>query len=517
VLDVPETLLTAIRHQQAARYGEAETLYRAVLADDPDQPNAIYLYGLLQLGTGQTAAAVQSLGRAASLRPSYLAARLGLGRALLAEQHSDEALDAADTALLQEPGNAQALFLRGTALSALGRATDAVVALRTAIGADPANAAAHLNLGNALADLDALEPAEAAIHRAIVLDPTLIEAHVSLGFILTSRGRLSEAVVACEAAIALQPSLAQAHWNLAVAALLAGDFARGFAEYEWRKRHDRFRHDFVNLPGPVWTGDDPAGRTILVHAEQGFGDTIQFARYLPLIAARGGRVVLACDARLVCLLDTLPGVAVVPVEGSLPPYDAWIDQMSLPRVFATASSTIPSATGYLVPDPVRVATWWAALPPGRKVGVAWAGNPGHSNDRRRSLPPDALAALLAAPGVRFVCLQPDAHAGQQPGPQVGTARPPELPARLADYADTAALIANLDLVVTVDTSVAHLAGALGVPCWVLLPFAPDWRWRLGCADSAWYASVRLFRQPIPGAWHDVVANVTAELAAWNSE
>src|SRR5580698_4948206 len=325
MLDTPATLLIAIQHQQAARYAEAETLYRAVLADDPDHPHATYLYGLLQLGTGQTAAAVENLGRAASLRPSYLAARLGLGRALLVEQQPDEALSSADTVLAQEPGNAQALFLRGTALSALGRPADAVPALRAAIGADPANAAAHLNLGNALADLDALEAAEAAASQAIALDPALIEAHVSLGFILTSRARLTEAIAACEAAIALQPGLAQAHWNLAVAALLDGDFARGFIEYEWRKRHDRFRHDFIDLPGPVWTGDDPAGRTILVHAEQGFGDTIQFARYLPLIAARDAKVVLACDARLVPLLDTRPGVAAVPVEGALPTYDAWID------------------------------------------------------------------------------------------------------------------------------------------------------------------------------------------------
>ncbi len=504
MLDVPATLLTAIRHQQAARLAEAETLYRAVLADDPDHPHAIYLYGLLQLGTGRTAAAVDSLGRATLLRPSHLAARLGWGRALLAEGQSGEALAAADAVLAQEPASAEALFLRGTAFSALGRPADAVAALRQAIAADPANAAAQLNLGNALADLDRLEAAEAAVRQAIALDPALVEAHVSLGFILTSRGRLTAAVAACEAAIALQPGLAQAHWNLAVAALLAGDFARGFAEYEWRKRHDRFRHDFIDLPGPVWTGDDPTGRTILVHAEQGFGDTIQFARYLPLIAARDARVVLACDARLVPLLDTLPGVTAVPVNAGLPPYDAWIDQMSLPRVLATGPTTIPSAGGYIAPDPVRVAAWWTTLPAGKKVGVAWAGNPAHSNDRRRSLPRDALAVLLAAPDTRFVSLQP--------GPCASDAELPDLSARLTDYAETAALIANLDLVVTVDTSVAHLAGALGVPCWVLLPFAPDWRWRLGCQDSGWYASVRLFRQPVPGAWHDVVAEVVAELA-----
>jgi hypothetical protein len=180
--------------------------------------------------------------------------------------------------------------------------------------------------------------------------------------------------------------------------------------------------------------------------------------------------------------------------------------MSLPRVFATSPVTIPAAAGYLAPDPVRVAAWWAALPAGRKVGLAWAGNPKHSNDRRRSMPADVLEVLLAAPDLYFVSLQL--------GPRAIEAGLPDLSARVADYAETAALIANLDLVVTVDTSVAHLAGALGVPCWVMLPYAPDWRWRLGCETSGWYASMRLFRQPAPGAWRDVATEIVAELAAW---
>jgi tetratricopeptide (TPR) repeat protein len=500
------TLLTAIRHQQAARHVEAEALYRAVLADDPNDSHARYLYGLLQLGTGQTAAAVSSLGRAASLRPFHVATRIGLGRALLAEGQPEAALGHADAVLAQEPSNAQALFLRGTALGSLGRAGTAVGVLRAAIAEDPANAAAQLNLGNALADLDELEAAENAIRRAIALDPKLVEAHVSLGFVLTSRGELAAAIAACEAALRLRPGFAQAHWNLAVAALLAGDYTSGFAEYEWRKRHDRFRRDFIDLPGPVWAGDDPAGRTILVHSEQGFGDTIQFARYLPLLAACGAEVVLACDERLVRLLGTMQGVTAVPLGGPLPRYDAWIDQMSLPRVFAAGSQAVPGRNGYLVADPVLAADWWAALPAGRKVGLAWAGNPNHSNDFRRSLPPEALAVLLAVPGIVFISLQF--------GPRAPEAGLPDMSDRLSDYAATAALIANLDLVVTVDTSAAHLAGALGVPCWVMLPFAPDWRWRLGCDDSVWYGGMRLFRQPAPGAWHDVVTDVAVALATW---
>jgi hypothetical protein len=331
----------------------------------------------------------------------------------------------------------------------------------------------------------------------------LAEAHASLGFVLTGLGRLGEAVAACDAAIALRPAFVQAHWNLAVAALLHGDFVRGFAEYEWRKRHDRFRRDFIDLPGPVWTGGDPEGRTILVHAEQGLGDTIQFARYLPLIAARGGRAVLACERPLIPLLASLPGVDVVPKDAPLPRYDAWIDQMSLPHAFATRPDSILSPAGYLRADPARVAAWRARLPPGRKVGVAWAGNPAHSNDRRRSLSGAALAPLLTLPGMHFVNLQVGAREGE--------AGLPVLSPALTEYAETAAVVANLDLVVTVDTSVAHVAGALGVPCWVMLPHAPDWRWMLGRDDTPWYRSLRLFRQQQAGDWGGVIARVAAGL------
>jgi tetratricopeptide (TPR) repeat protein len=505
--DPAGTLLEAIGHQQAMRYPQAETLYREVLADCPDEPRATYLYGLLQLSTGRTAAAVGQLSHAVALRPAHTEARLNLARALLAEGQHALALETADAVLDQVPGHAQALLLRGTVLNALGRSVCAAETLRRAIAADPANAAAYLNLGNALADLDQLAAAEAACRDALARDPALTAGWVSLGFILTSRGRLPEAIAACETALALDGQCAQAHWNLATAALLAGDFERGFAEYEWRKAHDRYRHDFIDLPGPVWTGDDPTGRTILVHAEQGLGDTIQLARYLTLIAARGGRVVLACDPRLVPWLGTLPGVKAVPKGGRLPAYDAWVDQMSLPRLFATRPDSIPGARGYLAADPVRTASWWARLPPGRKVGLAWAGNPHHSNDRRRSLPIPLVADLLRVPGVHAINLQV--------GPRSRDTALPDLSAQLPDYAETAALIANLDLVVTVDTSVAHVAGALGVPCWVMLPYAPDWRWCLGRDGTPWYATLRLFRQTQPGGWDDVVARVCTALDDWS--
>jgi Flp pilus assembly protein TadD len=488
-------LLEAIRLQQAARYAEAESQYQAVLAESPNHPQATYLYGLLLLGAGNPATAVPMLRAAVALQPRHTGARINLTRALLADSQPAAALAEADAAMALAPQMAEAAFLRGTALNALGQPTEAVAAFSACLAGSPGHAAAQLNLGNAYTDLDRLADAERCCRRAIELNPQLAEAHASLGFVLTSLGSLDEAISACQAAIRLRPDFAQAHWNLAVAALLAGDFTLGFREYEWRKRHDRFRRDFINLPGPMWDGSALEGRTLLVHAEQGFGDTIQFARYLPLLAASGA-VVLACDRPLLPLLSSLPGVTPVAKDERLPAYDCWLDQMSLPLQCATEADRIPLAEGYLSADPLRQAAWSAALPGGCKVGIAWAGNPLHTNDKRRSLPYAGLQRLLSAPHIHFVNLQL--------GPRADEAGLPALPLPLTDYGETAALIANLDLVVTVDTSVAHVAGALGKRCWVMLPFAPDWRWRLNREDTPWYRSVRLFRQPSPGDWNAVV-------------
>jgi hypothetical protein len=314
---------------------------------------------------------------------------------------------------------------------------------------------------------------------------------------------LREAVEACEAAIRLRPDFAQAHWNLAIAALLSGDLPRGFAEYEWRKRHPRHQADFPPLPGEMWDGSNPTGRTILVRAEQGFGDAIHFARYLPLISAAGGMPILVCSAALVPLIGSMPGVRAVAPSAALPTYDAWVDQASLAQIFGTTLETIPAAEGFLQAEPGRVRDWKARLPGGRTIGVAFAGNPKHSDDRRRSVPPELINRLLDIRGVSLVNLQYG-----QDARRLGL---PDLTPWLTDYQETAALIAALDLVITVDTSVAHMAGALGKPVWILLPHAPDWRWLLGRTDSPWYRSARLFRQPAAGDWGSVLAQIVDEM------
>jgi len=472
------------------------------LCPSPDQ-RGLYLQGLLLLRSGKPAPAAECLALAAAALPAHAGARINLVRALLAAGDAQRALEAADGALVLFPDNPELLFSRGTALNALGRPIAARKALQRAVALDPSHAPSRLNLGNACADLDDLAAAECHIRAALRRDATLLEAHASLGFVLTAQGRLSEAIAACETAIALRPDFVQAHWNLATAALLAGDFARGFAEYEWRKRHPRFGQDFPDLPGDVWSNDSPAGRTVLVRAEQGLGDTIQLARYLPLIAERGDRPVLVCAPSLVPWLATLDTITVLPHHAPLPRYNAWIDQMSLPLTFGTRPDTIPAAAGYLRADPGRTAQWRARLPAGRKIGLAWAGNPAHGNDRRRSLPSHVASRLAAVCGDGVVNLQAGPRA-----PETGL---PDLSPLLTDFAETAALIANLDLVLTVDTAVTHVAGAVGVPCWVMLPFAPDWRWMQGRNDTPWYASLRLFRQPKPGDWDSVIEQIRIAL------
>lgn len=571
---VLERLTEALTAHRAGDLLRAEALYRGVLTAEPEQTLAVYLLGMLLLGSRRAAEAVaflrvaarvrageaavqvnfanalaetgDSLGAAAACRvalamdatlapahatlgkallglgdaagaeasyaralrhdPGLVAARIGLGMARMHLGQAEAALTEAEMALAVAPGHVEALFLHGTALAALGRTAAARGALEAAVVADPGHARAWANLANACIDQDDLVAAEGHLRRAVALAPELAEAQASLGFLLAGCGRLAEAVAACDAAIRVRPDFAQAHWNRSFSNLLAGNFSEGWEEYEWRKRHDRFACDLLSLPGVEWQGEDIAGQRLLVQAEQGLGDTIQFARYLPLLVERGADVTIACPRPLMALLRQMP-VRLVEKGPVLPDYDVWVDQMSLPRLFGTEVATIPSPDAYLRAEPDRVSRWRAVLPQGARIGVVWAGNPLHSNDRRRSMPIAALAPLVAEFGAALVSLQVG------PGSAAITERfgLRDYAPLLTDFAETAAAIACLDHVVAVDTSTAHLAAAMGQQVSILLPFAPDWRWMIGRADSPWYRSVRLYRQPIPGDWDAVVAAVLPAL------
>jgi hypothetical protein len=330
---------------------------------------------------------------------------------------------------------------------------------------------------------------------------------LNLGRALKELGRPAEALRHYRQAEALAPQNATIQWNLGVCRLLLGDWLRG-----WQGFEARFAADAVapsGIEGPAWTGGPLPDGTLLIHAEQGLGDTIQFARFAAQAKAAGvGRIVLAAQAPLVELMRGVAGIdAVVPRDGPLPPFDAQIALMSLGAALKVTGATIPPAP-YLAADPARVRAWGERLGPGFKVGLVWQGHRLHRNDRNRSLPPTALAPLLAFPGVRWFSLQ------KEPGPGELAALPGivDLSGELTDFSETAAAVASLDLVIAVDTSVAHLAGALGRPVWLALPHAPDWRWLMGRADSPWYGTARLFRQTERGAWSGPIAAMRAALA-----
>jgi tetratricopeptide (TPR) repeat protein len=475
-----------------------------VAAQSAVDESALYVAGLQALRGGDAQEAAFLLTRALQRQPMHRGVRQNLVRALLALEQHEQVLVHANAGLLEAPRNAELCFARGTALNGLGQFALACAAFARALSLQPDHAPSWLNMGNASLDLDDLASAETLYRTAIRVDTALPEAHASLGYLLTMQGRLPEAITACKTAIQLKPEFPQAHWNLAIALLLSGDLPSGFAAYEWRKKHNAFVKDLPDLPGPRWDGANLHGQTILVRAEQGFGDAIQFARYLCMIRDGGGATILSCAPPLVPLFQGIQGVRTVASGDSVPAYDTWIDQMSLPGLFGTTLDTIPGAAGYLRADPFRVEAWRSRLPAGRKVGVAFAGNPRHSADRRRSIPLHLAASLPAIAGTSFVNLQ---HGGSARG--LGL---PDLTPWMIDYAETAALIENLDLVITVDTSVAHLAGAMGKPVWIMLPFAPDWRWLLNRCDSPWYRSARLFRQPSAGDWISVLSRVMQELA-----
>ncbi len=497
-------LLDAAHHLRAGRPGLAAALLHQVLASQPDQPNALFMLGSAMLADNP-ASAIAPLTRVLALQPGHRSARLATARALLATGQAAAALEILEP-LASDRALAAATLLRGTALSALGRAEEAVQALTDTVASDPAHAEAHLNLGNALAACGQPGLAEHHIRHALALDPAMPEAHASLGHLLAGAGHLPQAVAACGAAIALRPDFAPAHWNLAVTHLLGGDLAAGWPEFEWRKQ--RFASAFANSPAsPAWRGGDLAGQSLLVLTEQGHGDTIQFSRYLPLLVARGASVLLECAAALAPLLAQLAGVAIIPRGAARPPFDLWVDLLSLPGLFGTTLDSIPSPAGYLRPDAAQAAAWDQALPHRLRIGLACFGNPAHSNDRQRSLPIGALDPIVTAAGHSMVSLQ----TGPQSAALAERLGVPDRSAALTHWSATAALVASLDLVITVDTAVAHLAGALGIPVWLLLPHAPDWRWMLGRSDSPWYASMQIFRQSAPGDWAGVAHRVAVAL------
>jgi len=407
-----------------------------------------------------------------------------------------------------------ALHYLGVILYQRHRLDEAMPLLERAAAAVPAEPEFQNNLGLALAAADRNDEAIAAYRRALALKPDHAVAWNNLGLALQASNRLPEAIAAYRQALTLAPDFAQAHWNLSLALLAHGEFAEGWREYEWRLSIGELGKHARTYASPRWDGNARPGLTLLVYTEQGLGDALQFSRFATLLAQGGIRVVVVAPPPLVPLLATVPGVAMaVGPDDPVPRHDAHIPLLSLPGALGIGPADIPATVPYVAAAAERRAQAAAALEPYRgrlKVGLAWAGNSANANDRRRSMPPAALMPLFDVPGFVWFSLQrpqEDAITTTAAGADALV----RLPLR-SDFAGTAALVAELDLVISVDTSIAHLAGALAKPTWILLPFAPDWRWQLARADSPWYPTARLFRQPSPGNWDVVVRDVVAALA-----
>ena len=534
-------------HRQG-RLSDAERIYAAILAVDPARSDALHFLGLANYQQGRMPEALRLMAAALKANPRSADIHSNYGLALDADKQPAEALASFDRALALEPDHVQALSNRGLTLAALGRTAEALASWDAALAADPNHVEALHGRGNALLKLKRPDAALTDYERVLALRPNIVDVLNNRGGALAELGRLDEAYESYERASAIDPSLpeilinkghicadrhsfaeALSHYAMASALptlrpeaefaaslvrLRLGQFAQGWRDYEWRWQQASWvpqRRDFVV---PLWLGQEPLrGRTILLHAEQGFGDTLQFARYAKLVAGLGATVVLEVQAPLKPLLSSIEGIAQIFARGeSLPRFDLHCPLMSLPLAFGTSLDTIPADAPYVRAPADRVAQWQPRLgePRSLRVGIVWAGSAVHKNNHNRSIPFDRFASLLSAPNIAFVSLQNELGAADTA--TLGRhANVISLGSELRDFADTAAVVSLLDLVVSADTAVVHLAGALGKPVWVLLPFSPDFRWLLDREDSPWYPTARLFRQPRFGDWDSVLARVKEEL------
>ena len=495
---------------QGGKAGEAQRLITAALGIDPASTDALTNLGLTLAALKRPAEALAHFDKALVLDPDHFEALANRGNILLDLDRAEEALICFVRVLAREPRHLPARVNRGNALLALGRAEAAIKEYDEALAIAPNDAKALMNRASALFRVGRYEESIAGYDRLLLLMPLHAEALSARGQALQATGRHRDALASYASAIGAHKDFAHAHFNLALALLTLEEYRGGFAQYEWRwKRAGIARRSHGK---PLWLGEYPLGRkTILLHAEQGLGDTIQFARYAPLLAQGGATVVLEVQAELKALVSGLAGVRVFARGETLPAFDVHCPLGSLPLAFKTTLTTVPAAIPYLRASEERVATWRPRLEalPGRRVALAWAGNPNHINDRNRSIALARLAPLLSAPGVSIVGIQRDVPESDR----AALAGLTHLGEELADFQDTAAVIALCDLVVTVDTSVAHLAGAMGRPLRVLLPFWPDWRWTLDRERSPWYPDARLFRQGADGDWTPVILRLVAEIVS----
>jgi tetratricopeptide (TPR) repeat protein len=545
--------------REAKQPKEALRFCRESVALNPNDAEALYLLGSQLHDAGQSEAAVEFLRKSLQLVPDSAHTLNNLGNALFATGSQEESLDCLQRALRINPDFPEACNNLGGVLKAMGRTQEAIAAYSRSIALQPKSPDVHSNLGNLLREAGqrelALQSYESALaidadhavthnnlgnsycetgdwHRAIqsyrqalAIRPDYADAMNNLGTALEEIGQREEAMTLYCRSLVRQPGGVSAPWNIALLQLLRGEYEPGWPGYENRWRQSKQKNSFRNFTQPmlpILSGEHTGalkGKRVLLHAEQGYGDTLQFCRYAPMVAALGMTVYLECAPELIRLMSSLAGVAeLIPFGTPLPAVDFQCPLMSLPMVFGTALATVPADVPYLKPNRSDMQRWgerFSGEPVGLRVGLVWAGGSNHQKDRDRSLRLADFAGLANAQGVIFYSLQLGEPAAQSASPPPGM-KLIDWTEDLNDFADTAAMLTHLDLIITIDSSVGHLAGAMGKTVWTLLAFHPDWRWLLDRNDSPWYPNTNLFRQTSPKDWRDPLARVKAALAALSS-
>jgi tetratricopeptide (TPR) repeat protein len=498
------------------RLSEAAACFRQGLQIDPSDAEGHFLLGAALSQQGQYADAEDAYRSCLRLQSNHLAALVNLGFVLGEQNRLDDARDCYEQAVRLRPDVAEAHHNLGNILREQGQLDRALASYDESLRLRPDYGKAYINRGIALVARGDIEEALRSLERGVSLKPDLADAHSSLGAALCCQLRFDEALACYERALAIKPDFAEAAWNQALIWLLLGDYERGWPAYEWRWRCKRTT-TLPKFTQPRWDGTPLNGRTILLHAEQGLGDTIQFIRYAPRVKAAGGRVIVQCQNTLILLLSRTPGIdGLVGWSAEPPPFDVWAPLMSLPALFHTTRETVPIEVPYVFPDPDLVAHWRRELAPvrGFRVGIVWQGSPRHPWDRHRSIPLEQFEPLARVPGVRLISLQQGSGseqlrtlAGRFPVLSLGELFNEDS----GPFMDSAAVMVNLDLIITIDSAPAHLAGAMGIPAWVALPYAPDWRWLLGRTDCIWYPTLRLYRQERFGDWPGVLRQMAQAL------
>ncbi|MEO5329856.1 MAG: tetratricopeptide repeat protein [Magnetococcus sp. THC-1_WYH] len=508
----PEMLVRlAMACQADGNQGEAEACYERAIALRPDYFEALFHLGNLFMMLGRFAEAAQRYRRALQINPRSVEVLANLGSAYLKRGQWEDAHLSFLRALEIRPFEPGILTNLATVQHKMGHGDQAMATYDCVLSLVPDFPDALLNRGHVAHEWNRLDEAEASYRRALVVRPDFPEAMTGLGIVAHKRGQFDLALGWFHSALQRNPNLATAHYNASLTRLLTGDLAAGWAQYEWRWLTEEMPpHGFMQ---PLWGGDVVTGQTILLHCEQGFGDSIQLIRYAPVVQVLGMRVAVFCPPPLKRLFATVRGIDhLASASPELPPCHYQAPLMSLPYLLGSTLASIPCNTPYLFSEEAKKEYFRELLAPivGLKVGLAWSGNPRHINDRNRSMDPEIMARLCALSKINFISLQKELSAREQ-AIFSKNANFFDFCRQLEDFADTAALVSQLDLVICVDTAVAHLAGAMAKPGWVLLPKIADWRWLLDRDDSPWYPSLRVFRQSDDGDWHTVISQVMSVL------